>query len=441
MIGVFFYLIYFLLLIFPLYFLNNRKYIHLSIMPLLFFPHFNVTCFLKLGITFSYFEIYLCFLVFFMFVSGIKFKVLLIKSDYIYILLLLISLVSIIVAQIRIFMIQDLDPSIVFPIPPFYRSLMSLNKMIFYPFLLIYIRNYYENKDVNINYYFIKYLAYSGVVPAIAAIFQISPINFKLFFNNPSFSMDLGWSSVERIVGLTNEASFFAFLIFFSLLGTYYAYKNSIISKCIRDCLYCLYILVVLLSISRTGMLIFVLFFLHKVFQGISFQRILWVSFVVIIGIGILSNITIGGFNIADRFTSSFNIYADLSTIERYGVTEALIRLAIDKSLYWGVGIYNYTFYIFDYLPVYLLDVIKYPSNFQIPSFNFIIQLFVELGFLFFILFFLSAFLLLRSIKNSILSDWYIYLFIFALSFQVLNFSLPFVILLYNFKKTKKYAV
>ena len=150
----------------------------------------------------------------------------------------------------------------------------------------------------------------------------------------------------------------------------------------------------------------------------------------------LLGNLHIGGFNLFDRLLSTTDVEADLSTIERYGLAHALVNLAIDKSMVLGVGIYNYFYYLKFYLPDYMKDLV-YERGFPLPSFNFIVQLWAEFGLPIFLLFMYMVVKYIRKCKNSFINEWFLSLFLFALSFQILNFSIPFVILLYPQLKKK----
>lgn len=427
--SILFYLIYSILffLVFTPFILKGR-YMHLSMLPLLFFPHFNVTCFLKMGLTISFFEIYL--LVFFAFtlLARNSYMIRIDTAAKIFGLFLSLSLLSILVAQIRIG-VGNLQPSLDYLENPAVRSFMSLNKMFVFIPILLAIKRFYIERKVNIPYYFKKYLAYSGVFPSIAVVLQYFNSSFMLLFNNPSFSETRGWDVVSRPCGLSNEASFYAILCFFSFMGVYYAIEEKIISQKVGTGLYILYFVALVLSISRTGLLVFLSFFLLKYYRRLTFCKIMVCVCTVILA----SQITIMNFNIIDRFISSFDITADASTAERYGSAEAIWRLALDKGLLWGVGIYNYYYYLMPYLPDYMTEVVTYSKNTPIPSFNLIFQLLAEWGGIQFLFFGVYALVNLRKkVCGAFVRDWFLYMFIFALTVQVLNFSLPFLILLYR---------
>lgn len=401
---------------------------HLSMLPLLFFPHFNVTCFLKMGLTISFFEVYLLVFFAFTFLARNSYTMRIDTAAKIFGLFLSLSLLSIVIAQIRMG-VGNLQPSFDYLENPAVRSFMSLNKMFVFIPVLLTIKRFYIERKINIPYYFKKYLAYSGVFPSIAVVFQYFNSSFMLLFNNPSFSETRGWDVVGRPCGLTNEASFYAILCFFSFMGVYYAIEEKIISQKVGTALYILYFVALVLSISRTGLFVFLLFFLFKYYRRLTFCKIVVCVCIVILA----SQITIMNFNIIDRLISSFDITADASTAERYGSAEAIWRLALDKGLLLGVGIYNYYYYLTPYLPDYMTDVVAYSKGTPIPSFNFIFQLLVEWGGIQFLFFGIYTFINLRKkVCESFVKDWFLYMFIFALTVQVLNFSLPFLILLYR---------
>jgi hypothetical protein len=102
----------------------------------------------------------------------------------------------------------------------------------------------------------------------------------------------------------------------------------------------------------------------------------------------------------------------------------------VKESMFNGVGIYNYGYYIRDYFPEYMN--INYDGT-GIPSFNFILQLLVEFGIFHFIIFFIILLSIIRKIKDSFAVIWFLFLFLFALSFQILNFAIPFLICLYPY--------
>lgn len=378
MIGYVFYFIYFALSLCILTpFICKGKYIHLSMLPLLFFPHFNTTCFLKLGLTFSFFEIYLFAFSFLILLTGFSltnaFR--LNVSGKIFGLFLIISILSIFIAQFRIGL-GNLKPSTFYGESPGIRSLMSLNRLFVYPVLLPYIRTFYVKKGVDISFYFKKYLAYSGIIPSIAVILQACGIECLLLFNNPSFSESVGWASPGRPFGLSYEASFYAFMCLFSFVGVYYAVRDNIISSSRGYILYTLYAVGVLLCISRTGMLVFICFVCLKNCSQLNFKRLVFLLLII----GLLSQINWMGFNMMDRLVSSFDFEADRSTIERWGSAEGLFNLAIHKSLFFGVGIYNYFYYVMPYIPSEMYHLMNYSNSDKVVSFNFILQLWTEWG-------------------------------------------------------------
>lgn len=443
-VGILFYTIYiFFLISIPFLFFSKEKY--KVLFPLISCAHFNATSFFKIGITFSFFEIILFTLVGLILwkKKGKLKKLYLSNIDRVYLFFLLASLISIIIAIIRI-IVEDLHPSPEIETIPFLRSIMSLNKIIVFLPCLIIIRDYlgdlYEHNFLNKKILF--YIAISGVLPSISILLQYINIGFFLIHNNPSFSQE--FEIIEYInrrpAGLTNEASFFVYQLFFSFMAIFECLRFKLLTKKIFFTLLSLFLLSVILSLSRTGLLIYILFlFLYQFRNGISVIRSFYTYCFLAISFFLVKNINLYGFNIVDRLLSSFNTQADLSTIERYGSTEAILKMVIDKSLFLGVGIYNYGYYIKDYLPSYLTDVIKYSSKTVAPSFNFILQLMAEFGIILFIIFIIRVFFLIRKIHFYFVSMFFFFLFIFALSFQILNFSIPFIVLLFYISDEKDY--
>ncbi|ULT28280.1 O-antigen ligase family protein [Sphingobacterium sp. E70] len=219
--------------------------------------------------------------------------------------------------------------------------------------------------------------------------------------------------------------------MFFSNLALFYAFRKRLIKLNILIAVGILFFICVILSISRLGQLLFLIFYAIEFGRYINIFSLkgaiksLFVLPVVLALVYILSTMSIGGFNIGARFISAFEVEADLSTIERYGSSQALFNLLKDKSLLLGVGMYNFQYYIKDYLPAYM-DVLYYPRGASPASFNFVLQMIVELGLILFLIYMLLTCLILQRTANSFIRFWYFYLFLFSLSFQTLNFSIPF---------------
>lgn len=411
------------------------------IYPLIFSSQFNVTSFFKFGMTFSFFEINLfisIFTILFFYSKEIviKYKIKFTESDKIFSLFLLISIISIFIGIIRV-LLNNLSPDKYIVTPFYLRSFMSLNKIFIYLPFLIFLRtkllNLYSNNILQNT--FLKALAISGILPALAAILQFSNIGFYLIHNNPSFSESFRIEDYHgvRIVGLTNEASFFVYQLFFPTLAIYYCWIKKLLNKKYLKIILSIYILTVVISISRTGLLIYFIFLLLILFREyrMNFNLIIKSLFIIIPLTILLSNINIIGFNLLERLISTFQYSSDSSTLERYGSMQALLNLLLSKSIIIGVGIYNYQYYIKQYLPDYM-NVFNYGNGDTPTSFNFLLQILVEFGLLFSLIFFLISIKLLKKNKNiNFQKDWFIFLLIFSLSFQTLNFSIPFLILLY----------
>jgi hypothetical protein len=420
------------------FFLLSKKYKLLSLMSLIFCAQFNVTSFLKVGITISFFELNLILSVLILLISSPKIikEIVFLKVDYILFFLLFFSFISIAIAQVRI-ALGNLIPVSLSGETPLFRSLMSLNKIIVYfPFLLIirtYLLKHFNSVVLKENFFLFLFL--SGILPSLAIIIQFFNLSFFIIKNNPSFAEAfhiVDFYNGERPIGLTNEASFFVYQLFFSFIALIECFQKKLIANKYFVLTLLLFFTSVVLSLSRTGILIYSLYGFYKLMNNrISFRRLLKMSIVMLACFVVLDNITIAGFNIYDRLLSSFNVEADMSTIERYGSAEAILNLAIDKSLLIGVGAFNYGFYVMKYLPDYMDVITHYDAEHGVPSFNFIIQLVTEFGFPLFLVFMALCIYFVRKTKDTFVSGWFLFLFVFCLSFQALNFSVPFLIFLY----------
>lgn len=449
MVGIIFYILYFLLIFSTVYFFKQKSvYV---IYPLIITSQFNVTSFLKLGITISYFEanlFLLTFLVLFFYIKDIhRFfgDIKLYASDGIWISFLIFGIISLFIGLLRVFF-DDLHPDPYISPSPIIRGFMSLNKIFVFLPLFFIIRKYLiDNFSLQeINRHFIKAMVLAGVLPCLAVIVQFSGIGFNLIHNNPSFSETFRIEDYlgARPAGLTNEASFFVYQLFFSNLALFYGYKKKWLSRNITVIIGTLFFICVVLSISRLGQLLFVMFYaiefgrFIKIFSIRGFLKMVTILPLLIILLYFISTLNVGGFNVGQRFTSSFQVDADLSTIERYGSSEALFNMLVDKSLLLGIGIYNFQYYIKDYLPSYM-DVLYYGKGEGPASFNFVLQMMVEYGLIGFLVYVTLNFTIIKKTKNLFVQDWYLYLLIFSLSFQVLNFAIPFVIMFFITKDEK----
>ncbi len=440
--SILIYIFYFvLLLLIPLFF--HKKKVKAILFILIFTAQFNVTCLFKLGVTFSFFEVALLITSILIFLQQIyqrKWRCSISNIDIVFLIFLMFSFISICIAFCRL-LFDDLKLTSEYPMIPSVRSIMSLNKSLFY-LLIIPVRNYISSSISYDEYQkaFLKYLTYSGVIPSIAVILQYLSIGFIVVHNNPSYSenvLRIVSYMGERPVGLSNEAAAHCYELFFCLLGLFFSYYQKFISRKSFLILYTLFFVSVILSISRTGLLFFIAYsaYAYMRHSGVSMKKILVLISTGSLGFLLLMNLNIGGFNLFDRLLSTADVEADLSTIERYGLTHALVDLAIDKSMILGVGIYNYFYYLKSYLPDYM-GTLVYDRGFPLPSFNFIVQLWAEFGLPLFLLFIYLVVKYVRKCNNSFFNDWFLSLFLFALSFQMLNFSIPFIILLYpQFKK------
>lgn len=430
---------YAILLVAIPYLFYKKKYSYL-LMALLFSAQFNVTCIIKAGVTFTFFELSLLSI----FICILTEKIANHKSlnwkasliDKVFLLFLGFSFISICIAFIRL-LIGNLPSTEEYPFPPLFRSIMSLNKPLFY-LLLIPVGNYLNQKKafgVN-NDNFFKYLVYSGIIPSLAVVIQWLAIGSFIIHNNPSFSENevrITYYFGERAVGLSNEAASHCFVLFFCLIGLVHSLINRVITKKSFFLLYSLFFISVIMTISRTGMIFFIAYSVYAFFKYTQInktKKVLIISFMLLALFSCLSTLTFNGFNLYDRLLSTADVNADLSTIERYGLADAMLELFIDRGLFLGVGIYNYFYYLKDYIPDYMY-MISYEYGFPLPSFNFILQLMAEYGLPLFIIFFLLIFKYIRRANDPFVTEWFVALFCFALSFQIFNFSLPFLIMLY----------
>ena len=391
------------MLLIPFFF--HKKKAGAILFVLIFTAQFNVTCLIKLGITFSFFEVALLITSILIFIEQVYKKCWscrISNVDIVFFLFLIFSFISVCVAFCRL-LFGDLQLTSEYSTIPGVRSIMSLNKPLFY-LLIIPVRNYISSQ-LSYDIYkekFLKYLTYSGIIPSIAVVLQYLSIGFVVVHNNPSYSENV-FKVVSyvglRPVGLSNEAAGHCYELFFCLLGLFFSYYQRIISRSTFLLLYSLFFVSVILSISRTGLLFFIAYsaYAYTKHSGVSMKGIF-----VLIFMGSFLTLLLGN----------------------------LVNLAIDKSMVLGVGIYNYFYYLKSYLPDYMKDLV-YERGFPLPSFNFIVQLWAEFGLPIFLLFMYMVVKYIRKCKNTFFNEWFLSLFLFALSFQVLNFSIPFVILLY----------
>lgn len=446
MLGVLFYLLYFLIIISTVYFFLKKSIG--VIYPLIITSQFNVTSIVKIGITVSFFELNLFLLLaLILLFQKQKLKtylanIRLLLPDFIWITFLGVSLISIFFGLARV-AVGNLSPEQYMSPSPFIRGVMSLNKLfVFLPVFLI-VRNYlidhFSVEKINSN--FLYAMIIGGILPSLAVLIQFSGIGFILIHNNPSFSETFRIEDYlgARPAGLTNEASFFVYQLFFSNLALFYAFRKRLLNIKWFIAIALLFLVCVILSISRLGQLLFFIFYAIEfgryinIFSLKGALKSLFILPVVLALIYLLSTLSIGGFNIGARFISTFEVEADLSTIERYGSSEALFNLLKDKSLFLGVGMYNFQYYIKDYLPSYM-NVLYYPRGASPASFNFVLQMAVELGLVLFMVYFVVCSLILKRTSSSFIRYWYFYLLLFSMSFQTLNFSIPFLIMFFVFK-------
>ena len=407
-----------------LFLLCAKEYNKYFFAALFFLATFDVTIIAKAGLTVGFFELGLILL----FLKQLKMgnmKLCFQGKDKIYLSFLLFSFISIIIANVRL-AIGDLSVK-ENELLPFLRSFMSLGKYIFYFVTIIFIRDHLaiNNKE------FMYGIALGGLPAAIAVILQALPFfNFILIHNNPSLMEPIlriaEYSGELRPVGLTNEASFFAYQISFSLLAL-----TEIILCCgvnkLKSFIIVIYGAAIIISLSRTGYLAMIIIFMFYIISSNKLSKKIYLISLGLIIIYFLSFAEYYGFNVLERFISTFDVISDYSTIERYGVTEALMSLALDKSILFGIGIYNYGYYIKEYLPESLYAFYDY--DYAVPSFNFLIQVITEFGIPLFILFFAYIIKIYRRIDDRFSKRWLLLMLYFSLTFQIFNFSVPFLLL------------
>ena len=224
MLSLPFYIFYILISFCGPFFLFSDRFKLISFLSLILCAQFNVTTFFKLGITISFFEInlILCVIIILMTTPTIFKNIIILKMDKVLIFLILFSFLSILIALFRI-EFKNLIPFSYSNENPLLRSLMSLNKVIFYfPFLII-VRTYFSKhfKILELKNYFLIGLILSGILPALSIIIQFLGLDFIIIKNNPSFAEEfrlINFMYGERPFGLTNEASFFSYQLFFSFI-------------------------------------------------------------------------------------------------------------------------------------------------------------------------------------------------------------------------------
>ena len=400
-----------------------------AVAALYFLATFDVTCFIKFGMTISYFESALLLLL----IRSVFLKVRLIaldRKECLAIYFLALCVLSVIISQLR-FIFNDLQ-SDASSIEMVARSIQSNGKLIFYVFILSILSRVYRISSID----FIKGVAIGAIPAAIAVILQYAGVGLILIHNNPSFGMGFNIQTYtgQRPAGLTNEASFYAYQVAFSIIMLLVCILRKYISTVIwMYIIMCLYFTSLIASIARSGWVIIpalcmIISWLEikRSSRDVNIRKTLVFICVLILAISLLTKLEFQGFNVASRFLSSFNTEADASTIERYASLVALLGLALDKSLLFGVGIYNYAFYIKPYIAP---EVWKsfYADNTVMPSFSFVIQLFAEFGGILFLLLFLGVY---RYYRTSVGAEkyWFLVALLFAMTFQVTNFACTYFI-------------
>jgi hypothetical protein len=308
-----------------------------------------------------------------------------------------------------------------------------------------------KSKSVNFNY-ILQGLSISSVVPIFFVFYQtfITSSPMFLLHNNKTFRKEsevidyLG----QRAVGLSDESSFFAYLITFAFVAAIWLmhHSNSYRKKTLYFLLIILQVLSVIFSLSRTGLVLMLasLFF----YSLIESPKFLFRAIVFLIPVVITFNtlsIWLGlEYSLFERFLSIVNSSEDLSNIQRYGTAIALFDMIFSPNVVLGYGFFNYMYYIEPHFPD-IMQVIISPEVEFYPSFNLIVQLFVELGLV------LSVLFLIYVLKNH-LENKKMHLdvdqksrlkfhaaiiftiLVSALSFNVFTFSMTFLPIIYASK-------
>lgn len=406
--------------------IRNWKYVA----ALYFLATFDVTSFVKIGMTISFFELGLIALL----ARSAFLKIRLLKLDHkeqLVIYFIILAGVSVLIAQIRVGL-DWLRPDHT-ALELIARSFMSNGKLVFYVVCLSVLSRIYQVSQKD----FIKGVALGSAPAAVAVILQYAGLGLILIHNNPSFAevFRVETYAGQRPVGLTNEASFFSYQLAFSVAMLLVSIlRQYFSSKAVPYFMMILYLSSLVLTIARTGLVLIpalclIIAWMEAKASNGAFRmpKSLVVFGVLTIGVLLLADTSILGYDVGSRLASSFNAEADASTIERYGSMAALLQLAMHKALIFGVGIYNYSFYVRPYLSDYLRDL--YGSDGIMPSFSFVIQLFSELGGVLFSILLLLAYRYYR-VANAPEKYWFLTALVFAMTFQVTNFACTFFVFL-----------
>jgi hypothetical protein len=423
-------LIYFSLLIIcsliSLIYIVFCKKIDTNIIAILFtlacFDSFNIA---KIGITINFFEVAIIIL----FIKSFRIEYLAKKLSIIEIFLLkclLITVAAILIAQMRILFFDLYSEYSNYDV--FTRSIFSNSKLLFFFFCFFFIRRRYNisNRD------FVTGVVYGALPTCIFSILQALGVGVLLIHNNPSFGE---FNRIEiydgqRPVGLTNEASFYVFQLCLAIPMLLICKYNKYISNFHFCSIAILIFISILLSISRTGWILApVIILLIQFERGMNklmstrflLKILVYTSLIVILG-----TFEIQGFNVLERFASSFSKQSDDSTIDRYNSIAVLLAMLTDKSLYFGVGPYNYMFYASEYFDNYMSNI--YSREF-LPSFSLILQFMVDYGLILFGVICINIRKLYKRI-NLTGKAWMITCVFFALTFQITNLSVTYFLLL-----------
>lgn len=404
---------------------KNTNYLYITC--LFYLATFDVTTILKIGLTINFFEIAIIILLLRALLTNPNITKLDQKEKNV-IYFLMLGIIVFVIAQFRIFF-EDLETTYQFD-DLLFRTVKSNSKLIFYSFSLYFISRVFPVSQKN----FIIGVALGGIPMAIASLIQALGLGMILIHNNPSFGEILRIESYDggRPVGLSNESSFYVFQLTFSFSMLLLAFFKKYLSNKKVLLISILYGISFLVSISRTGwvllpLILGIIYFYERKTNKKSYNH-LGVIIFIIFGIILISNLDIQGFNVLNRFTSTFDSAADDSTIERFGSARVLFELFLDKSLFVGVGLYNYMFYVSQYYDSYMSFI--YAGSFM-PSFSLVLQFLAEFGTLFFGILLLRLFIYYKT-ALSIEKYWFVIVLLFAVSFQVTNFACTYFIFLYS---------
>ena len=315
------------------------------------------------------------------------------------------------------------------------------------------------HKSHRIQFYdIVKYLSLSSILPIFVVYFQTIFITSPMFLlhNNKTFRKEAQLVEYvgQRAVGLSDEASYFAYLISFSFIATLWLSRHSktTLKRVFYVCLMVFQISAVSFSLSRTGL---VLMFSSSLFFAWYESPKYMLKFVIfvtpaIIGLNFVSELIGLEYSLFERVFSIINVSEDLSNIQRYGTFVALFKMLFTQEAIFGYGFFNYMFYMNNFFPEFMSVFLKSTSSIEFyPSFSLILQLIIESGWglsLLFLIYinkdrFLKKSVILNKNKRSQLAFHYTVCFLIVLSafsFNIFTFSMTFLPVLYACKLSSK---